>query len=91
MVRITRGNIEKLLSELENHNLYYSIMSCNATEGFLLAGRVVDDFKTPTHLTLNPQTSSGTQGSFLTVLQFKSISEMYCYIEGMLTILRNMR
>lgn len=91
MVRITRGNIEKLLSELKNYNLYYSIMSCNAAEGFILAGRVRNGFVSPTHLTLNPQTNSGLQGSFLTVLQFKSIGEMYSYLEGMLTILRNMR
>lgn len=91
MIRITCGTIESLLGELENYNLYYSIMSCNAAEGFILAGRVIDGFKAPTHLTLNPQASSGLQGSFLTVLQFKNIGEMYCYIEGMLTILKNMR
>lgn len=90
MIRITRGSIEKLLSELENYNLYYSIMSCNAAEGFILSGRVANGFIAPIHLTLNPQTKSGV-GSFLTVLQFKSIGEMYSYIEGMLTILRNMR
>lgn len=92
MVRITRRDIEKLLGELENYNLFYSIMSFNTTDGiFLLAGRVENGFIVPTRLTLNSETTSGVRGSFLTVMQFKNAGEIYSYIEGMLTILRNIR